>query len=318
MPDFNFLDYVPGFLGGTGNGTPEQVGMLPAAVIAAKQWHDAQQYRDSAQQAAQVANPFGDQRAQYAGLLSKAYADPASVMNSPQFQAINKNQMNMIANYNGAHGFQASGKNDTELGRYLAQANAQQFDTYTKNLGNLAGAQFDPANAANIMVKGDTNAIGSQNAALSTLGSLYTAGAQRDQQNRTTANQTSAADFTSWMKSQNPQTQNLAQQLIAKGMSPGDVQKYLSGQMNPGTGVYGDPNGSGGYGGGGTGIDPNNPNQQIDYSTGNVYVQQPDGSWQVVGNVNDMGPPENMGPPAPSIGEDVGGGDNSMPWWENP
>jgi hypothetical protein len=172
MADSNFMDYISPYLPG-GNGTMEQAAALPLIGSAIKQWGDADTFRQSGQNAANISNPFGSQRAQYAQKLSDAYSNPQAVLDSPEFQAINNHQMNTIANHNGAAGYLGAGKNDTDLGRYLASANAEQLGSYRKDLANLAGAQFDPANAGRFLMEGDRNAINSQNGALASLATVY-------------------------------------------------------------------------------------------------------------------------------------------------
>jgi hypothetical protein len=58
-----------------------------------------------------------------------------------------------------------------DLSKYASDSDATYLDAERKQLGNLAGAQFDPANAANMLIKGGQLSVDAQNVAL---GAMFT------------------------------------------------------------------------------------------------------------------------------------------------
>lgn len=157
-----------------GNTQNNMLGALPLAGMAGQQFYNADKYRDLGNEAANRADPFGlGNRQKYQGLLSQIYDDPTAFLNSPGHQAVVTSGMNAIQARNRAGGYMGSGKDQTDLANYLASENAKYLDQEKGRLSHLAGAQFDPANAANMLMRSGELGLGAQNNALGALGMMY-------------------------------------------------------------------------------------------------------------------------------------------------
>jgi len=154
------------------NGKGGMSGFLPAVGTALQQWHNSGQYKDLGQQAANVSNPFGD-RSYYKDQLRQSYDDPTAVLNNPAHQIAIRRGLDQVAATNAMHGYLGSGNMAVDLSKYASDSDASYLDAERGRLGNLAGAQFDPANAGKFIMEGGKQSIDSQNAAL---GALATAG----------------------------------------------------------------------------------------------------------------------------------------------
>lgn len=173
---FNFGD-IGNYLGNgfnslvNGFGQGDQRGMagglmLPGGLAALQNWNQADKYRKLGEDAANRSDPFGSQRAQYAQRLSDTYSNPQAVLDDPQHRAVVDKQSNRINSRNRASGYMGSGKANMDLADYQAQADAQYLNHERDQLGNLAGAQFNPANAGNMMMQGGMLGLTSDKAAL--------------------------------------------------------------------------------------------------------------------------------------------------------
>lgn len=168
---FNFGDLIKGFLNLApgSNGSNPGVGLaLPAWALAYKQWQDANQYQDVAKTASDLANPAGD-RSYYVNRLRQSYDDPSAILNDPGHQIQVKRGLDAVGATDAMKGYLGSGNMAVDLSKYASDSDATYLDQERKTLGNLGGFQFDPANAAGMLMKGNDEKIASQNNALSTM-----------------------------------------------------------------------------------------------------------------------------------------------------
>lgn len=173
--DFNLPDIynaVGGFLQGdqSQGGLPgyANASVAPALATAAKQYSDAGQYEKLGQQAANMANPFGD-RSLYVNKLRDLYTNPNAFMSDPSYQwRLNQGMGNLNRMLN-AQGYQGSGKANIDLLNYAQNAASQEWDKEVQRLAMLGGAQFNPADAAKYLMQGGELKLNSQNNALASL-----------------------------------------------------------------------------------------------------------------------------------------------------
>lgn len=165
---------------GQGNGMNLAGGlMLPGMLAGAQAWNQSDKYRQLGMDAADRADPFGSQRAQYAQRLQDTYTNPQAVLDDPQHQAVVQKQTNAINSRNRASGYLGSGKNSMDLADYQATSDAQYLNQERDQLGNLSGAQFNPANAGSLMMQGGQLALGSDRMALDAVLTPYLAQLQQ-------------------------------------------------------------------------------------------------------------------------------------------
>jgi len=216
-------DWVTNLFGTGANGL-NMAGLGAAGLAtAAQQYHNAGAYQDTANQAAALANPFGD-RTMYKDKLAQSYNDPNAFLNDPGHQAILQRGMQNVAGQDAMRGYLGSGNMMKDLGSYQTQSDYTFLDQERQRLANLAGAQFDPQNAASDIMKGGDQKIQSQNAALQDL--LMPFMAALSQPKGTTINNNNGANplSTDNFKSLTP----AAIAAIPKFASPADVAKWFS------------------------------------------------------------------------------------------
>jgi len=152
---------------------------IPLAIATAgKQFYDSGQYATAGEQAANTANPFGD-RSFYKNKLQQMYTDPNYMMSDPSYQWRLNQGMANVNRVNNSQGYQGSGKSNIDLMNYAQGLASTEFDKESTRLANLAGAQFDPANASKYIMEGKKLELDAQNNALASLflPSMMTAGA---------------------------------------------------------------------------------------------------------------------------------------------
>jgi len=141
---------------------------MAGLATAAQQYANSGQYNQTAQDAAKIANPMGD-RSYYVDQLKRSYTDPTSFLNDPGNQAALKIAMDKTAASNAAQGYLGSGNMLFDLQNTAQTQNQTYLQSIRDSLGKMAGAQFDPQNAANDLMKGKDQQLQSQNAALAAL-----------------------------------------------------------------------------------------------------------------------------------------------------
>src|SRR3990167_1584206 len=122
--------------------------------------NQASSTRQSGEQAANRADPFGPQRARYAQMLSQMMADPTTYLNSniPGFGAGLKSGVDQIGRINAKKGMLDSGNINYDVMDYAQKYAMDQFNTQQTALGNLAGASFNPASSGELLYKSGQDA----------------------------------------------------------------------------------------------------------------------------------------------------------------
>lgn len=144
--------------------------MVPSWLSAYKQWTDAGKYTDTAKEAAKYGDPFGQaNREYYQNQLKNSYEHPEMFLNDPGHQAKLKSGLDQVSRQDAMKGYLGSGNMAADLSAYTANLNNQFLDQERQRLMGLTGAQFNPAAAGEFLMKGNQQAIDSQNAALQAL-----------------------------------------------------------------------------------------------------------------------------------------------------
>lgn len=124
--------------------------------------YQSEQLKKQAALAAQQADPFGPQRAGYAQRLNDLVNNPDSVSSLPGYQAGLKAVQRSMA----AQGYTGSGNMMTALQKYGGDFYNQAMDRYA----SLAGAQFNPANAAQLGLQGNMASLNLMGNSLNRMG----------------------------------------------------------------------------------------------------------------------------------------------------
>jgi hypothetical protein len=156
---------------GTGGMSPQQMAYLAATTgMAGKQWNDAGKIEDRFNQIADDADYLHPDRVSYAGQLANLMADPSSIEKDPAYQFRLSQGLNTLGPQQAAKGG-GYGNAAKSMIDYAGNAASQELDSQEQRLANLAGFQFDQGRtAADLRSTGLTGRIGSENAALGTLG----------------------------------------------------------------------------------------------------------------------------------------------------
>jgi hypothetical protein len=261
---------------------------------AAQMFNNSNQYKDTAQTAANMANPFGD-RSYYADQLKKSYQDPTAFLNDPGHQVLLQRGLNDVSAQNAAKGYLGSGNMLVDLSKYASDSNATYLDNERKTMANLAGAQFDPSNAANMLMKGNDQSITAQNSALSALMAPFMA-----QMGQNKINNTNGGG--------NGGIPSQGGNLKAPNGIPQDVWNQILGKLGLGGNFTTMPGAPGGGGINGTGDGPAGPGGDAPGSSGDQYPwpdlpSDPTGPFQP----GDMNGPDNWDFQGGG-GNDTGGG----------
>lgn len=160
IPDW-LKQMLPASLGGTGAGNMGM--MLPALAQAYQQWNNADDYTDRAEGYADRLDPFGSQRAGYQKQLSDLYHDPSKIEDTPGYkfalsQGLGSVNRGLMARKGGV-----SNSDDIAFASGLAQ---QTWNTEANRLSQLAGSQFGPQPAADMLKTGMEGSINARNQAL--------------------------------------------------------------------------------------------------------------------------------------------------------
>jgi hypothetical protein len=162
---FNFEDFMKQWMT---NGNGGSSGFIPSMLQAMQQYNNAGKYTDLGREAAGVANPFGD-RSFYRDRLRQSYDDPSTILNDPGHQMQIKRGLDSVASNNAMKGYLGSGNMAIDLSKFASDSDATYLDAERKQLGHLAGADFDPANAGRFIMDGGKLSVESQNKALDAL-----------------------------------------------------------------------------------------------------------------------------------------------------
>lgn len=115
----------------------------------------ANQVQNTAQQAANRADPFAAQRPQYQQELSQSYANPQALLNGPEYGPIGQQFAQQLARQDAA-----KGRRSQDYTRTLAaQAQFMQWlNQYRQGLQVPSGANIGPGYAGNYLQQGQTSA----------------------------------------------------------------------------------------------------------------------------------------------------------------
>ena len=162
-----FMQGVGQFL--TGSNNPfTNASLIPAMAMAAQQWHNAGQYTDLGNRAAAMANPMGD-RSQYVNELSALEKDPSQIANTPGYKFALNQAMDATSSKLASQGLLGSSQMQNALATESSGLAQQTYNNTINQLSRLAGADFNPAQAASMMMQGGELSMGAQNAALAAM-----------------------------------------------------------------------------------------------------------------------------------------------------
>lgn len=165
-----FLDGLLNMFPGSSGSNPAAGMMVPSWLAALKQWQNAGKYRETAQEASKYGDPFGQanrNRAQQ--MLWQTYDDPTAFLNDPGHLARTKFGQDRIAAQNASKGYLGSGNMTADMMEFQSNLDAQHLDNERARLTPLTGAQFNPAAAGEMLLRGNDQAIESENNALDNL-----------------------------------------------------------------------------------------------------------------------------------------------------
>lgn len=122
----------------------------------------AKQYAQAGQTAANMADPFGSQRAQYAKMLSDSFTDPAKYLSTdPSYQFLAQQGLTGLTQQAAANGQLAYGVNGQPVGTfnkdmvdYSQGLASKTLNDERTQLASLSGSQFNPATAASLYMQG--------------------------------------------------------------------------------------------------------------------------------------------------------------------
>ncbi len=119
--------------------------------------YQAEEQRKLAKKAAEMQDPFGPQRAQYAEQLKKLNADPSSVTKLPGYQFGMDQGTKALTRQMAATGYTGSGNEAIALQDFGQKYAGEWYNAERDRLASLAGAQFGPS-GGNTLLAGNVNA----------------------------------------------------------------------------------------------------------------------------------------------------------------
>lgn len=143
--------------------------LIPALATAYTQWQDAGKYGETAKEASKMASPFSKYRGYYGDRLQRLYEDPTEIENTPGYKFALQQGMDATARNNASKGYMGSGKMTTDLMEYGQGLASQTWNTEADRLSRLAGAQFNDADGARILMQGNDQEINARNGALAAM-----------------------------------------------------------------------------------------------------------------------------------------------------
>ena len=168
---FQMPPWLQQLLSGKGGGLAN---FLPAMASAYTQWKDADKYGRVGREAASMASPVDTEtRKRYQQRMEEFYTDPTGFLErNPQFMATKKLGLNALNARNASRGFMGGdGKATIDELEYISTLGSRFLDQEQKNLMQMGGFQFDPANGARMMMEGTKQEIEARNGALRAMGS---------------------------------------------------------------------------------------------------------------------------------------------------
>lgn len=150
-----------------------QAALIPYLGMALQQFQQSGQYRQFAQQEANVANPFGPYRDQAAKQLMSLEKDPSQIANTPGYQFALNQALQNVGTKESLGGY---GGTDTERNSLATEASGLAQQTYNntiKQLSDQAGVQFSPDAAAQLLAQGNTASMLAQSNALGALAAPF-------------------------------------------------------------------------------------------------------------------------------------------------
>lgn len=166
---------VPGFLQNvgqfvTGSNNPfTNAAFVPAMATAVQQWKNADTYDQLGREAADRSDPFGKYRGYYGDRLRSLYDDPSQIENTPGYKFAMNQTMNNTAAKLASQGFLGSSQMQNALAAQSSGLAQQTFNQERNALMQMAGAQFDPANAGRMLMEGGQLAVNARNGALAAM-----------------------------------------------------------------------------------------------------------------------------------------------------
>lgn len=166
---------VPGFLQGvgqfvTGSNNPfTNAAFVPAMATAAQQWKNADTYEQLGREAADRSDPFGKYRGYYGDRLRSLYDDPSQIENTPGYKFALNQALNATGSKLASQGFLGSTQMQNALVAQASGLAQQTFNQERNALMQMAGSQFDPANAGRMMMEGGQLAVNARNGALAAM-----------------------------------------------------------------------------------------------------------------------------------------------------
>lgn len=150
----------------TGSNSPfTNAAFLPAMASAATEFSNANQYEQLGQQAENTANPMGD-RSQYVQDLSNLEKDPSQIVNTPGYKFALDQTMDATGDKMASQGYLGSSQMQQALSQQASGLAQQTYNNTISQLSNLAGAQFNPAEAAQLQMEGGQLAMQARSNAL--------------------------------------------------------------------------------------------------------------------------------------------------------
>lgn len=235
----DFLSTVGDFITNTANNFANNVASnpyaIPAAAMAAQQFHNADQYRQAGNQAADRADPFGQYRRGYGDELANLYKDPTQIENTPGYKFSMNQTMNSTGAKLAAMGMSGSSQMQNALAQQSSGLAQQTWNTEADRLARLSGAQFDPANAARMQMEGNAQKLNAENQGMGALAWLANPGGGGNNNNNGRNNNSNGGTNPNF-GGMNPQDvlNRLAQAAGPGGILPGGgtaaqlFQKWLS------------------------------------------------------------------------------------------
>ncbi|MGH7746282.1 MAG: hypothetical protein ACREQ5_16210, partial [Candidatus Dormibacteria bacterium] len=144
-----------------------QGSIAPAMLAAGDLYHNAGQYTNIANQAAGMANPFGQYRNQYGQELSNLEQNPSAIAQTPGYQFAMNQALDNAGSRLRSQGYLGSSQMSKGLTNEASGMAQQTYNNTIAQLSNLAGAQFNPSSAAELLSSGMTNAANARSQAVS-------------------------------------------------------------------------------------------------------------------------------------------------------
>lgn len=159
------------FLSGLGGQGLSLASLIPALATAFQQYDNAGQYGDLGREAAAMASPVSlEERRRQQDRLNQYYDDPTAFLEgNPEYMANMRLGSAQLARKNNARGLGGSGAATQDQLRFLTDLSSRYVGQERKDLMHMGGYQFDPGNAASMLMRGGEAEIKAKNAALAAL-----------------------------------------------------------------------------------------------------------------------------------------------------